>query len=234
MVPLPRIIGLIPAALGYKETRQLRQAHRSVVRALRHSAEPAAARPAWLRYQELAEAMINTIPNEPRALFARAQIGLIIAKAGIWYEAGVTARYLEELEDAFTYADNMGFVETATLLKLQLTFASRDISYLLSDQARAYELELGDYFQNRRLFDYATEAYVEYEQSPSLTDRQRGMVNLRLAESYDALLKAEPADTALLLDLLDGSLQSALLYLEGEPEQATALTLLDQFTLLLQ
>jgi len=222
---MPRVIGLLPAALGYKETRQLRRAHRKVVRAIRLSTDLAAARPAWIRYQELAEAVINTKPDEHQA-FARAQIGLIIAKAGIWYEAGVTVRYLEEIEDAFTYADNMGLVETATLLKLQLTFASRDISYLLSDQARAYELELGEYFQDRHLFDYATEAYIEYEQSPSLTDRQRGIVNLRLSECYNSLIEDESADPTPLLDLLDGSLQSALLYLEGEPEQEEALQLL--------
>jgi len=96
----------------------------------------------------------------------------------------------------------------------------------LSDQARAYELELGEYFQDRHLFDYATEAYIEYEQSPSLTDRQRGIVNLRLSECYNSLIEDESADPTPLLDLLDGSLQSALLYLEGEPEQEEALQLL--------
>ncbi len=156
-VPMPRIIGLMPAALGYKETREMRRAHRKLVRAIRRSMELADVRPAWLAYNEPAEALVEALPDE-RDAHSRAEVGYLVAKALIWYEAGRPDVYLEELLDALDYADGMGLRETAALLRMQLNFTSRDISYLLGDNVRGYELEMGDYFRDRTLYVYAIEA----------------------------------------------------------------------------
>jgi hypothetical protein len=71
-------------------------------------------------------------------------------------------------------------------------------------------------------------AYIDYEQEPELTDKERGLANLRMAYCYAAilLLGADPG----LTEHLEASLDSAMDYLTGEPEQVAAEALLDQFT----
>jgi hypothetical protein len=80
--------------------------------------------------------------------------------------------------------------------------------------------EIGDYVRYR-------EELLSAEQYPALTNRDRGLVNYRLAKCYQALLEYGP-DQPDVQELLNGTIQSALVYLEGEPEQAWALRLLDQ------
>lgn len=200
----------LAAQCGFSEDPLL--AEREAVVAAIKSADLASFRSAWQRYQAAAEAQIETLPDAAGA-YARAQIGLILAKADIWREAGDNVRYLEELHSARTYAEGMGYTDLTRLV----------------DDAFNLLVRPGQPETHQALEEYeaAIAAYIEREQDSGLTDPQRGLLNLRLAECYYALLQVDP-DQPEVTELLDGSLQSALVYLDGEPEQAWALRLLDQ------
>lgn len=49
--------------------------------------------------------------------FPRAQIGLIVASAGIYHSKGLLDEFREGVEDAVTYASNVGEIETANKLR---------------------------------------------------------------------------------------------------------------------
>jgi hypothetical protein len=95
------------------------------------------------------------------------------------------------------------------------------------DQAAASHPPLAELLQATEFYDNAITNYIERKQDPGLTDRERGLLNYRLAECCLALLDADPNQPEV-RELLDGSLQSALLYLENELEQAWALRLLEK------
>lgn len=66
------------------------------------------------RFQELAEAEIDRMDQDSRS---RAQIGLIVATSDVLREAGMEEEAEENLEDARSYANNMGFDDLAEKLK---------------------------------------------------------------------------------------------------------------------
>ena len=66
-------------------------------------------------YQDLSAQEIDKIQDQN--LYPKAQIGLIIASAGIYHTAGRFQNYQEAMEDAITYADNMGYKDVTQGLK---------------------------------------------------------------------------------------------------------------------
>ncbi|HSX02139.1 MAG TPA: hypothetical protein VLI05_02370 [Candidatus Saccharimonadia bacterium] len=199
------------AAFDFGEN-DLLAAQRIVVVAAIRSGSLAEVRAAWRAYQVLAEASIEALTDEGGA-HAHARIGLILAKAAIWQEAGDQVRYWEELMSAQDYAEGMAFDTPGACSVL--------------DQASA--MNSAEYLQAAGRYEAAIEAYIGREQLP-LTDHDRGLLNYRVAECYQALLPLKPNQPEV-ADLLNASIQSALLYLEERPEQGWALRLLDEVKL---
>jgi hypothetical protein len=241
---------------GFYEDEPLMAARAEVISAIQ-TGDPPTYRAAWGRYQELAEAQIEKLPDKPtwarlrrawaktkiawRILaksgpvgwhdfridasrlpkdnpHAKAQIGLIFAKADIWRECRDRARYWRELVDATDYGDGMDYDQA----RLATTPALR--------RAEASRSFYAEYLQARRRFEEAIEAYIDREQDECLTDRERGLVNLRLAECYDELLdEATGVDYIELRLLQNATLESAMQYLQGEPEFAQTERMLDDY-----
>jgi tetratricopeptide (TPR) repeat protein len=182
-----------------------------VVRAI---ASPSLAvyRQAWGNYQREAETRIDALPHDGDA-YARAQIELILAKAQIWYEAGNLVRYLNEYNSATEYADHMG-IEIPSDLVIQY----QDPATSLATMAET--------LQAHGQYDEALDLYIAAE-AGDLSNPERGHLNFRMAECYYGLLQ-EQGDEEELTRLLQGSLESALLYLEGMPTWAWAHRLLEE------
>jgi len=112
----------------------------------------------------------------------------------------------------------MGYLEISELPSVALHRAATSHSFL------------AEFLQATRRYDDAIDEYMEREQDECLTDRERGLVNLRLAECYQELLDQADSDDAVnLKDLLGASIESALEYLKHEPEQVQALRLQEEF-----
>lgn len=104
----------LPYQLGFFETPAMLEAKRSLVAALDYADREQQLR-RWLTYQQLAEALIEALPDEGKA-HARAQLGLMVTKALIWRHVGTPGRYQEELADAYTHAYHMGFDDVIPVL----------------------------------------------------------------------------------------------------------------------
>ena len=86
----------------------------------------------------------------------------------------------------------------------------------------------GERLQAEGEFEAALDDYTEREQDPGLSDRERGLLNLRMAECYIAL-GVTPAADAPDLDPIEASLATAMECLAGLPEQAEVERLIDEF-----
>jgi len=71
---------------------------------------------AWLRFRKLAEAYIDGQLSDENDAHSRAQIQLILIGAAVWHEAGRRESCLEDLRDAYDYANNMGFLDLVKLI----------------------------------------------------------------------------------------------------------------------
>lgn len=202
-------VDTLPYRLGFEESQALLEARAEILSVIIEA--KGGELTAWVSYQELAEAQIDAL-DDSEGKYARAQIGLLIAKASIWREAGVTINYLKGLVDANEYAANMGFADVTRVLEPELA------RYVASGEMLEIEGQL----------DQALDSYIEREQEPDLTDTERGRLNLRMAYCYLGLIKQGAGEAGELSELLDGSLQSALAYFEGTPEQNKALRLLEE------
>lgn len=115
--PKPNITTLIEQT-GFRETPELSNLRRQIVDGLLTLREiyPLPAHILHLRtnYQIRAEEIIDQLLPED---FAKAQIGLIIAQAKMFQDARWNNRFLAEIQDALTYAENMGFDDIAQTLR---------------------------------------------------------------------------------------------------------------------
>lgn len=202
----------VPTQLGLDEG-PLADARLAVIKAIQ-TAGLAEYRAAWRHYQRLAEAQIEGLSND---LYAKAQIGLIFAKAAIWLECHDRVRYWGELADAAEYAGNMGYEGILVLTDPALKRAATSRSFF------------AEYLQAIRQYDDAVRAYIEREQDECLTALERGLVNVRLTECYQSLLEeSPPGGRAELLRLFEAAVQRALGCLSDLPEKVHALRLLEE------
>jgi hypothetical protein len=247
----------VPAKWGFNDTQSLAAARRAVLAAIR-SGNLAENRAAWVTYQELAEATIEPLPNRrtwarsrrllarlrlikqyqawtspwqvrsiwyaltahipPDNPYAKAQIGLILDKAGIWRGVQDRVGYWRELLHAARFADNMGYDEIWEDVREALARAAISRSFY------------AEFLQAHGRYDAAMLHYIDREQDECLTDRERGLVNLRLAQCYDALQDDMDEDgQASMQGLIEATIASAIEYLKGEPEQLQALRFLEAF-----
>ena len=202
----------LPNRLGFAENAELLESHTDIVGAVSRGSN-AERILALNRYLDEAERLVDLKPDIENER-ARAQVGLIIAQALIWREAGEPVKHLRSLLRAQEYAVNMGFEDVLSALDAEID-ANADSGELLQAQGE---------------FDEAVGAYIEIEQA-DLTDNQRGVLNMRLAECYQDLLDDNPNQSYFLKELLDGSLESAILYLEGDRDQLKALAFQEGFVL---
>ena len=198
--------------LGFSEDEPLTQAHTGVLAAI-SSADRAEYEQAWQQYHSVADSHCTRLLNAGDT-GDRFQLGLLLARAAIWGEAGDQVRYFEALSSALLVAIQSHNDDIIVRIK-RLLFHDDDPRALTPEYHQAIDRH-----------EEAITGYLKRKQLRSLTHRERGLVNLRLAECYWALLQ-ENRDQPDLKALLDGSLASALGYLGGSPEQAWALRLLD-------
>ncbi len=204
-----RLLETLPERLGFAEAAWgLAPARQALVGAI-WQGQTGPRRAALNRYLDLAQALADA-PAE-REVQERRRIGLMLAEARIWREAGEPAPWLRNLDFAYTNANNLRLVGYVVVIGTVLN---------------AY-WGTGELLQAEERYDEAVSAYIDRESVRGLSDRDRGLLNLRLAECYRELLEADPADLQL-RDLLGGSIQSALAYLEGELEELKALGLLGE------
>ncbi len=201
----------LAAELGFVETEALRTTRTRLVAAIL-SGDSAEGPRLWSQFEELAEFRLSRLPDADTSDDrARARIGIKLIRAHIWQSAEELVCYLRELFEAHKQAEHLVLINVAATLTGLLR---RYVSY-------------GEYFQAQGLDEAAIEYYLHDEDDTGLTDKQRGILNLRLTECYRSLLTTHPGDTDL-KDLMDDSLQSALVYLDGEVEQGKAQRLLDE------
>lgn len=110
----------LPELLGFVETEELSRLRRELTVAI--TQESAAARELTARYLSLGERVVNEYQGES---FAKAQIGLSIMVSLIRRDAGRLDDYAQDLEEAYEYADNMGFDDITDALDAELARLSR-------------------------------------------------------------------------------------------------------------
>jgi hypothetical protein len=196
----------LPARLGFDESAPgLAQARDKVIQAIRFGGDRARGE-ALGRYLDLGE--LQTVAYEPLEA-GRARIGLGLAEAQIWREAGDLVGWLSNLEAAYDYADNQRLLGYVVIIGTIIN----------------HYLGSGELLQARGRTEEAIEAYLKRE--PLIqSSRERGLLNFRLAECYWALLRGDKSVE--LVGLLGASLASAMHYLEAEPEQTMVLGLLEE------
>jgi hypothetical protein len=204
----------LPRRLGLQETAGLTEARRRLVTAITQGSTTEC-RTAWAAYQAEVECQVDAVPA---GAGARLQLAVIIDKALVWLAADELLAALRELIDAWTYADNLQ--DQAVVAEVQMA--------VLAHRGTA------EHLWATQQYDRALSHYETTEQEPSLTPRERGLLNLRLAELYTELRRQPPHPDDFELPpqplalLAMESLQTALLNLDGLPEQAKALRLLDE------
>ncbi len=104
-------IDALPETLGFVETEELGQLRGQLVEAMSAGAD---VKELATRYHLLAEEVVNQREGDD---FAKAQIGLIVQMGLIRRDGGRSENYAEDLQDALTYADNMGFADVMPVLE---------------------------------------------------------------------------------------------------------------------
>lgn len=110
-------IDQLPEALGFEPTEELVQLRPVLTEAMRSKSDNL--KDIAIKYQELGEQVVNAKQGED---FTLAQIGQSIDKALIRRDAGNLQDYLDDLEDALVYADQMGFYDLADLLEAVIEY----------------------------------------------------------------------------------------------------------------
>jgi hypothetical protein len=100
----------LPYRLGFVESEV---AKANILEAMAGD-DPSWLQEAWRQYYALAEKQLELL-NEDDAAYARAQAGIMVAKAMIFREGGNEAREYLELLHAYELEDNMDFVELAPI-----------------------------------------------------------------------------------------------------------------------
>ncbi len=109
----------LPEILGFVESEELLALHARVIEAM-PSGDEAQIRELMLQYSAEGEKVVDQKQGDD---FPRAQVGFLIAKALLWKEAGREDYYPEDLSDALTYADNMGYEDVVPALVAALAEA---------------------------------------------------------------------------------------------------------------
>ncbi len=102
------------ATLHFKETNEMREFRSPLVEAMA-ALNHTAIKELLSQYQTLGKAEVNQLQGED---FARGKIGLIIATALLWREAGQANSYANELYNARLYVANMHFDNVADVLRV--------------------------------------------------------------------------------------------------------------------
>jgi hypothetical protein len=223
----PDPIVTLPRRLGLEETEALRTVRTEVLNAISQGhTKPIQA--AWLKYVLAADPQVETSDPHPTN---KARTGLTIAQALVYLEAGDTVRYLYQLMIADETARNSGWTDIERITDAELRNRGTLAEYR---QAQGfYKESIGETDEARLKFEEATDIYVEAERVSDPEDHHvRGLLNLRLAECYGGLIGLRPDESALevLRRFLFDSLQSAALYLQGQPEQTRATGMMDDLS----
>jgi len=108
-------IDSLPESLGFTETEELRQIRGELVEAMAGGADTVEL---TTNYQSLGE---EEVGKHEGIDFSKAQIGLIVQMALIRRDGGRWDACLNDLQDALTYAENMGFTDLVPTLETAIT-----------------------------------------------------------------------------------------------------------------
>ena len=93
----------LAGSLGIIETEKMADLRDEIIESIKDGSEY---KDAYMRYEEFAIEKINQFQGEA---YAKAQIGLIIIKASMFYKGGDLSNYKEQRNDALEYASNIGY-----------------------------------------------------------------------------------------------------------------------------
>ena len=96
--------------LGVIETEKMTNLRSEIVKSIKDGSEY---KDAYIQYEDLAIEKINQLQGES---YIKAQIGLIIMKASMFYRGGDLSNYKEQINDALEYASSMGYNDIAEML----------------------------------------------------------------------------------------------------------------------
>jgi len=102
---------------GYVETTAMREARARISVLISQAPETSEAE---VELEEAEDDYLKLADHEEALYGAKFQVGLLISKATAWRDAGKLDFYLEDLEDALTYADNMGFTDTVSVIDAEI------------------------------------------------------------------------------------------------------------------
>lgn len=117
--------------LGFIETDELKSLREQAVEAY-HSGDTEGVRDALIGYQLLGEELVNGMQGYD---YMQGQIGLIVAKATLHRDTGNIGAFLDDIEDAKTYAFNMQEDDVASRLE---KVPSSEIARLLTSFGSEY------------------------------------------------------------------------------------------------
>lgn len=117
-MPMVGEVDTLPYRLGYEETPELKVTRAEIVAATL-AGDDTKRIEALHHYLDGAEGIVDAMSDADNER-ARAQIGLIIAQALIWREAGEPVKRLRALLEAQEYADNMGLDDIVSVLAAEL------------------------------------------------------------------------------------------------------------------
>jgi hypothetical protein len=103
-------------SLGFRETEEMVRLRESL-----DAQNLDETREKLINYQIGGENEVDKLDSSKRT---HAQIGLIIASARVYHQLGLSENFIEAIEDAITYADNMGLPETVRDLEELLNKSS--------------------------------------------------------------------------------------------------------------
>lgn len=117
-VEAQKSIDALPETLGFVETPELSQLRGQLAEVIAFGSEEV--RELAIRYHSLAEEVVNQREGED---YRKAQIGLIVHMGLIRRDGGRTDHYVEDLEDALTYAWNERLEDTVATLEAAIAEA---------------------------------------------------------------------------------------------------------------
>ncbi|HVQ44914.1 MAG TPA: hypothetical protein VMT30_08235 [Candidatus Saccharimonadia bacterium] len=214
----------LPRILGFEEDETLRHVREQTVAAIR-TGRTATIHEAWRRYFEASDPRVEA-PDAHET--NRARTGRIIAQALMYREAGEPVEYLIQLMYADYAASSRGWDDVQP--ELDAALEDRTAEY---HQARGkfHAAFAGATDDPAVWYESAIRPYTEAEHASDPSDpRVQGLLSLRLAECYLALLELGQDSAETLQHGIFSSLQTAAQYLGPEPEVAKVTSLMDELS----
>lgn len=132
----------LPTELGFIETEELKGVKQRLLDAF-SSGDPESQLPHLSDlYQAAGQEELEKIEGGDTERYTKGQIGFIVAQANMYYQAGQFGLYRSQLNDAFTYADNMRYDELAAQIQAALDNIPKTEEDQMTSEVTSSELSL--------------------------------------------------------------------------------------------